>query len=212
MRSKSTNPEEVSVLIVEDEPRLRSILTEGVRECGYQAGGVRTGEEALAAMESHPADIAILDLNLPGMDGLQCFEKLRERWLDVAVVILTGFGTLDAAQRAIQLGVVEFLTKPASLGDLEKALHRAWQSLPACSHEEPAEESSVPVGEETDADTIPATRALQDLERKWILSALERHHGNRDAAAAELGISVRKLYYRLSEYQEHGGDAESNAD
>ncbi len=56
-----------------------------------EVGGVRTGEEALAAMEDAPADIAILDLNLPGMDGLQCFEKLKERWPDIAAANALGF-------------------------------------------------------------------------------------------------------------------------
>lgn len=199
MRNRSQGIEGARVLIVEDEPRLRSILTEGVRECGFCAGGVRTGEDALDAMRNAPSDIAILDLNLPGMDGLQCFEKLKEGWPDIAVIILTGFGTLEAARRAIQLGVVEFLTKPVSLGDLEKALHRAWQSLPVQMPEESPGESPGP--DDTTPSAAPAVRPLHALEREWILATLERHGGNREAAAAELGISVRKLYYRLSEYQ-----------
>jgi len=203
--SEPKSTEETFVLIVEDESRLRSILTEGVRECGYEAGGVRSGEDALQAMESRVADIAILDLNLPGMDGLQCFENLRERWPDLAVVILTGFGTLEAAQRAIRLGVVEFLTKPASLGDLERALHCAWRSLPAQAQADRVDEGATPSDNAVHAD---AGRRLEELEREWILAALDRHDGNREAAAAELGVSVRKLYYRLSEYQ-HRTDEES---
>ncbi len=211
MRTRTKGVEETCVLIVEDEPRLRSILIEGVRECGYQASGVRTGEEALAAMEDPPADIAVLDLNLPGMDGLQCFEKLKERWPDTAVIIRTGFGTLEAAQRTIQLGVVEFLTKPASLGDLERALHRAWQSLPAQSPEYLFGDSFEPADTTADVGTAPHVRPLHDLEREWILAVLKRHQGHREAAAAELGMSVRKLYYRLSEYQQSVDEAGSEA-
>ncbi len=210
MRTRIKDMEETSVLIVEDEPRLRSILTEGVRECGFRATGVRTGEEALVAMQAAPCDIAILDLNLPGMDGLQCFEKLKERWPDVAVVILTGFGTLDAAQRAIRLGVVEFLTKPASLGDLEKALHRAWRSVPAPVPEHWTSDNLRPADTRSDVGATSPVRPLRDLERAWILAALERHDGNREAAASELGISVRKLYYRLSEYQQRPGDVDTD--
>lgn len=210
MRDRPKSVENTVVLIVEDEPRLRSILAEGVRECRYQAAGVSTGEDALVAMKDAPADIAILDLNLPGMDGLQCFEKLRNRWPDLAVIVLTGFGTLEAAQRAIQLGVVEFLTKPASLGDLEKALHRAWRSLPAQAPEGIAGDSVVSTQQPAGKESAAAARPLEDLEREWILAALERHHGNREAAAAELGISVRKLYYRLSEYQGRAADGGSD--
>ncbi len=210
MRRRPKSAEETFVLIVEDEPRLRSILAEGVRECGYRASGVRTGEEALASLEDAPSDIAILDLNLPGMDGLQCFDRLKKRWPDIAVIVLTGFGTLEAAQHAIQLGVVEFLTKPASLGDLEKALHRAWRSLPADAPEDIPRESPVPADKLPGTGTAPAARRLQDFERDCIMAALKRHNGNREAAAAELGISVRKLYYRLSEFQHRAGDAGSD--
>lgn len=209
MRTRPKGVDETCVLIVEDEPRLRSILTEGVQECGYPAVGVRTGEEALTTMEAAPSDIAILDLNLPGMDGLQCFEKLKERWPDTAVIILTGFGTLEAAQRAIQLGVVEFLTKPASLGNLEKALHRAWRSLGEPNLEPQAGEMVDAAATASGTPVPDEVRPLRDLEQEWILTALKRHNGNREAAAAELGISVRKLYYRLSEYQQRqGGDAD----
>ena len=211
MHNMPKSVEETFVLIVEDEPRLRSILTDGVRECSFRAGGVRTGEEAFAAMEDAPADIAILDLNLPGMDGLQCFEKLKERWPDIAVVILTGFGSLEAAQRAIQLGVVELLTKPASLGDLEKALHRAWRSLPAGAPADLPSENLGPPDKTASAGAAPSVRPLRDLEREWVMAALTRHNGNREAAAAELGISVRKLYYRLSEYQRGADEANSDA-
>lgn len=124
------------------------------------------------------------------------------------MVILTGFGTLEAAQRAIQLGVVEFLTKPASLGDLEKALHRAWRSLSANAPDNIPGERPIPADKPADAGTAPAAGRLQDLEREWILAALERHGGNREAAAAQLGISVRKLYYRLCDYQGSAGDSD----
>jgi len=206
MRSRTKDLHETRVLIVEDEPRLRSILIEGVQECGFPAAGVRTGEEALAAMEVTASDIAIVDLNLPGMDGLQCFEKLKERWPETAVIVLTGFGTLEAAQRAIRLGVVEFLTKPASLGDIEKALHRAWRSL--TPPDTPgAEGASIGVATGPHAaDPLNEIRPLRDLEQEWILAALKRHGSNREAAAAELGISVRTLYYRLSEYQQRQAD------
>ncbi len=204
MRSRIKSVEDTGILIVEDEPRLRSILTEGVRECGFRADGVRTGEEAIAAWERSPSDIAILDLNLPGMDGLQCFERLKKSWPDMAVIVLTGFGTLETAQRAIQLGVVEFLTKPTSLGDLEKALHRAWRSLPAHTREDGVGEDLGPGDKTMGIDATSQAPPLRDLEQEWILAALDRHNGNREAAAAELGISVRKLYYRMSEYKQLG--------
>ncbi len=193
------------VLIVEDEDRLRTVLMEGVRDIGFPAVGVRCAEDAVRAMEQAPSDIAILDLNLPRMDGLKCFELLRERWPDLQVIILTGFGTLEAAQTAIKLGVVEFLTKPASLGDIEQALHRAWRRRPAPAPVAEAVSSEEPDDGDADPGEPGHPPTLRDIERESIYAALERHHGNREKAAEELGISVRKLYYRLAEYEHPGG-------
>jgi DNA-binding NtrC family response regulator len=113
------------VLIVEDETRLREMLTRAVREMGFTPVGASTAEAALREAESRTFDILILDLNLPGMSGLDMLERLRQSQPDIQVIILTGFGDLDAARHAIRLDVVDFLTKPCALGTLEEALDRA---------------------------------------------------------------------------------------
>jgi len=198
------------VLVVEDEPRVGQMLGQAMVELGYRAAVVRTGEEALKAMADHARPIVLLDLNLPGMTGLQCLTKIRETWPDTAAIILTGFGDLDAAKAAIHLDVVEFLTKPAHLGDLDVALSRAEQRLHAGELDQLRErfgKADAPPNREaagggTDDERPPA--ALADLERQAILESLARHEGNREQTAAELGISVRTLYYRLDQYKKAG--------
>ena len=196
-RSESIN---LAVLVVEDEPRLRELLTRAISSWGFAASGVRSAEEAIKLLQNQPHGIVLLDLNLPGeMDGLACLQVIRQRWPSMQAIILTGFGDLAAAQTAIHLDVVEFLTKPCHLGELEVALDRARRRLEAERKlpqlELPAE-PPIPTGER------PAT--LEELERQHILAALHRHDGNRAATAAELGISLRTLYYRLTEYQRQG--------
>ncbi len=187
------------VLIVEDEPRMRDVLTRAIEGWSFHVCAARTAEEGLRLMEQEPRPIVLLDLNLPGMSGMECLEIIRQRWPGTQVIILTGFGNLDAAKRAIHLDVVEFLTKPCHLGELETALGRAklrlMEVLPTA--EEPIRES------EPAPPAEPAT-TLEEVERQHILAALARHGGNRSATAAELGISLRTLYYRLSEYQKQG--------
>ncbi|HEX2973690.1 MAG TPA: response regulator [Tepidisphaeraceae bacterium] len=117
------------VLIVEDEPRMRELLLRAVGSWGWEVSAARTGEEALRAMEAEARQIVLLDLNLPGMGGLDCLEQMRRQWAETQVVILTGFGDLEAARRAIHLDVVEFLTKPCHLGELEQAMDRARRRL-----------------------------------------------------------------------------------
>jgi len=204
---KST--EETTVLIVEDESRLRDVLLSSAEECGFRAKASPSAEDAIALMEQDPCDIIMLDLNLPCMDGLRCFEIVRERWPATSAVILTGFATVEVAQRAIRLDVVELLTKPASLGDIEQALHRAWRRR----FEVPEEQLSDVAA--TTTDPTDATnqrhepRTMHEIEYECITESLARHGGNRAAAAAELGMSTRKLYYRLSEYRKSNPERRS---
>lgn len=192
-----------SVLIVEDETRLREMLLKAIPDMGFPVRGTRTAEDALRVMEQEPHEIVILDLNLPCMSGLEFCEILHTRWPQTRVIILTGFGDLAAAQKAIRLQVVDFLTKPASLGDIEASLERArrnWQQQ-ATAELDSVRSEFEPDEEESDGE-VRAT--LEDVEREHILAALDRNKGNRAATAAELGISVRTLYYRLAEFQRQG--------
>lgn len=193
---------EIRVLVVEDESRMRELLARAIESWGLPTLAARSAEEALRLMESDPARIALLDLNLPGMSGMECFEEIRRRWPQTQVIILTGFGDLDSARRAIHLDVVEFLTKPCHLGELEVAIDRARRRLA----EPDALPQTLEPSDDPSAADAPAT--LDELERQHILAALARHNGNRAATAAELGISLRTLYYRLNEYQKQGFEVE----
>jgi DNA-binding NtrC family response regulator len=208
------------VLIVEDEQRLRDLLLRSLTNWGFDASAARSAEEALRHSEATPPDIVLLDLNLPGMDGMEFFTSLRRKRPDVQGIVLTGFATVEAAKQAVHLDMVEFLTKPCHLGELEQALDRAVRRIA------PPDPPVVPVRDDDDspgrgfeanrrgaadasgeADDAPA-RTLDEVEREHILSTLQRHEGNRTATAAELGISRRTLYYKLTEYQKQGFEVE----
>ena len=185
------------VLIVEDEPRMRELLLRAMTGWGFDAKAARSGEEALRlAAGDEPPHIVVLDLDLPGIGGLETFGRLRERQPDLQGIVLTGFGSLDAARQAIHLDVVEFLTKPVPLGELEHALDRAIRRVV------PASPPVVP--EESASEPMPPGQTLAEVERRHILETLARNNGNRTATAAELGISRRTLYYKLGEYQRDG--------
>jgi DNA-binding NtrC family response regulator len=185
------------VLVVEDETRLREMLVRAVNDMGFSAQGVGNAESAARTMTDKSIDIAVLDLNLPGMNGMELFELIRRHHPATQVIVLTGFGDLEAAQKAIHFDAVDFLTKPCALGELERSLDRARVRLHRAST---TAEPPVPVPSTTSA---PAN-TLEAVERQHILNTLEKNHGNRAATAAELGISLRKLYYRLGQYQREG--------
>ncbi len=204
------------VLVVEDEQRLADLYGKMMPELGYRAMTVGSGEAALEAMAADPWPIVLLDINLPAMTGLECLAQIRAKHPETQAIILTGFGDLEAAKQAIHLDVVEFLTKPCHLGDLEVALDRAQKRIRKLLVEKlgdkveteqkaqpaaPIEDAAI---DDIDDDEIDGPTSLADLERKAIIEALERNEGNRRATAKELGISVRTLYYRLDEYRAQG--------
>jgi DNA-binding NtrC family response regulator len=186
---------EARVLVVEDESRLRELLQRALTGWGFEAAVARSGEEAIRLHEQSPFDIVILDLNLPAMDGLEALRRLRERTPGLQAIVLTGFASIESAKQAVHLDVVEFLTKPCHLGELEQALDRALRRMAPTP---PA------VLDEPDLPAPAPGVTLDEVERQHILAALRRNNGNRTATALELGISRRTLYYKLEEYQKQG--------
>ena len=204
------------VLVVEDDPRVRKMLGDALKQMGLNATFAFSAEGADKLLGGCAYDVLILDLNLPGMNGIDFLARIRQRGCDVPVIILTGFGDLEAAKKAIHFDVVEFLSKPCTLGSLETAMSRARRRRKgqiigeaaasgeaAVAFEEP-QSSKAAALEEATASNQAEDLSMEAVERRHILAALKKHNGNRTAAANELGISVRKLYYRLGEYQRKG--------
>jgi DNA-binding NtrC family response regulator len=177
---------------------MREMLLRAVQEMGFAASGVGTAELALKALDQPDApQIILMDLNLPGMDGLEFMQRARARCPQAAMIVLTGFGSLEAAKMAIRYDAVDFLTKPCRLDELETALARAQLRIRSAA---PLPAAIEHVAETPNVFTTDGIGTLEDVEREQILAALERHAGNRAATAAELGISERTLYYRLARY------------
>jgi two-component system nitrogen regulation response regulator NtrX len=104
-----------SILIVDDEPGVRSALGGVLRDEGYAVDAVETGEACLERLATQPYDIVLLDIWLPGVDGLATLARMRERQYDAQVVIISGHGNVESAVRAIKMGAFDFVEKPLSL-------------------------------------------------------------------------------------------------
>jgi two-component system nitrogen regulation response regulator NtrX len=103
------------ILIVDDEPGVRSALGGVLRDEGYDVDTVSSGEECLDRATRNAPDVILLDVWLPGMDGLVTLRKLRERQVDAQVVLISGHGNIESAVRAIKMGAFDFVEKPLSL-------------------------------------------------------------------------------------------------
>jgi two-component system, NtrC family, nitrogen regulation response regulator NtrX len=104
-----------TILIVDDEPGVRTSLTGVLRDEGYTVEAVPSGEACLDRVTRGPVDLIVLDVWLPGMDGLATLARLRERQVDAQVVLISGHGNIESAVRAIKMGAFDFVEKPLSL-------------------------------------------------------------------------------------------------
>jgi two-component system, NtrC family, nitrogen regulation response regulator NtrX len=104
-----------SILIVDDEPGVRSALSGVLRDEGYEVESVDSGEACLERLAVQVYDVVVLDIWLPGMDGLATLARMRERQNDAQVVIISGHGNVESAVRAIKMGAFDFVEKPLSL-------------------------------------------------------------------------------------------------
>ena len=104
-----------SVLIVDDEAGVRTALSGVLRDEGYQVDAVESGEACLDRVARAPYDVIVLDIWLPGLDGLATLERLRQRHVDAPVVMISGHGNIESAVRAIKMGAYDFVEKPLSL-------------------------------------------------------------------------------------------------
>jgi len=104
-----------SILVVDDEPGVRSSVSGVLRDEGFDVDTADTGEECLEKANSAAYDVIVLDIWLPGLDGLTTLQRLRERQIDSQVVIISGHGNIESAVRAIKMGAYDFIEKPLSL-------------------------------------------------------------------------------------------------
>ena len=103
------------ILVVDDEPGVRAALEGILEDEGFEVRTVETGEQGLSALETESFDAVLLDVWLPGIDGLETLVQLRERRIDSEVVMISGHGTIDTAVKATKLGAFDFVEKPLSL-------------------------------------------------------------------------------------------------
>ncbi len=114
----------ISVLIVDDENAARDLCRDVARESGLQVQTAGTTEQALEILDQYPADILITDLRVPQLGGLELLKRVRENYPQVAVIVLTQYGSIESAVDAIRLGASDYLTKPFHLDELRRKLDR----------------------------------------------------------------------------------------
>jgi CheY-like chemotaxis protein len=112
------------VLVVDDEPVVRGFLAHCLEEWGYSVKQVGSADEALDLMVANPASVVLVDVKMPGHDGLWLAERLRATWPGTPVVMASGIDDLQTIRQSRELGAVDYVTKPITPSQLREVLRR----------------------------------------------------------------------------------------
>lgn len=144
------------ILIVDDEPNIPPMIACVLEPLGHEVAIASNGLEAIAHIENEACDLVISDVNMPGADGFAVLKAARSKPAGPAVIIITGFGTIDAAVRAMKAGATDYITKPMDNAQLKTLVEQVLARRPSKS------ESAGP-----SRDLIGSSKPMEEL-RQWI--------------------------------------------
>ena len=162
-----------SILVAEDQTDIRDLLVMNLRSAGYDVSAVADGPAALASEGERPSDLLILDLMMPGLDGLEVTKALRARGRSTPILMLTAKSTELDRVLGLELGADDYLTKPFSLAELlarVKALLRRADLLRAANAEQQAQTQTIRNG---DLEVLPSKRQVRYRGHAIDFTALE---------------------------------------
>ena len=129
------------ILLVDDEVAFANNIAKLISKRGYDIITVYNGESAVQAVEEHDFDVIVLDLKMPGMDGMSALKLIKGKKPEVEVIILTGHGSFESGIDGMQLGAFDFIMKPVRFDDLYEKIRQAFQRKLIIDEREPGSET-----------------------------------------------------------------------
>ncbi|MBW1767288.1 MAG: response regulator [Deltaproteobacteria bacterium] len=108
----------IQVMLVDDEVEFLDTLIKRMRKRNVDIAGVKSGEEALIALDQNQVDVVILDVRMPGMDGIEVLREIKRRYPLIEVIMLTGHANIEVAVQGMELGAFDYLMKPMDIDEL----------------------------------------------------------------------------------------------
>jgi two-component system, response regulator RegA len=167
-----------NILVVEDDNAFRSVLVQAFEDRGYDALGVPDAASAIAAARHDSPEMAVVDLRLPDRDGLEVVRELKAIDPSIAIVVLTGYGSIATALESIRLGALHYLTKPTDADRILAAFEHGLASRPR--------------------DLSTSLPSLARVEWEYLQRVLTDCDGNVSEAARRLGMHRRSLQRKLA--------------
>jgi two-component system response regulator RegA len=173
------------VMVVDDDEVFRTRLSRAFAQRNWESRAAGDGEEALSVAGELKPDLALIDLRMPGMDGLDLVEKLRAADPAVTIIVLTGYGSIPTTVAAMKRGADHYLSKPADADEILSAYEKLQPS------------------DDGEADVPTTTPTLARVEWEHMQRVIADCGGNISQAARALGIHRRSLQRKLSKYPPH---------
>src|SRR5271157_1555531 len=107
------------ILVVDDEPDFSRLFASVLTEMGYEVSTASGGRQGLLKIRENPPDILFLDVKMPQVDGLECLRRIRKTKRKFVIVVMTAYGDIESARKAMRLGADEYISKPFDLDDLK---------------------------------------------------------------------------------------------
>lgn len=117
----------IRVLVVDDETNFRKLLVRELERRGHQTSAAEDGVEALDLLQTDEADIVLLDLKMPGLDGIEVMRRLKDQPDPPEVIVMTGYGSVPTAIEAVKLGAYDYVTKPCKIEKLDLLVRKAFE-------------------------------------------------------------------------------------
>ena len=157
----------MNIIIVDDEPKIRKGLSKllGSHEGWVVSGAFAEAESALSFLYEHEIDVIITDIQMPGMQGLDMVHQIRLVNREIPVIIISGYSRFDYAQRAIELGVRKYVTKPTSPDEITQTLEQIEQEL--SQRTEALRRAVVPPEGSPPVQNLLILRAIEYIEQNY---------------------------------------------
>lgn len=112
-------------MVVDDELFVRELLLEFLSSEGYEVSLADSGEKAVKLMQSEPADVVLVDLKMPGIDGIETLRQIKNTAPNTLSIVMTGYPTIDSSIEALRCGAYDYVVKPFKLNDLKSSIEKA---------------------------------------------------------------------------------------
>ena len=156
---------QTSVLVVDNDIGMCELLVDDLARRGFHPLSNTRGEDALRTLHTHEVEVVITDLNMPGMNGLELCQDIRQNWPEIPVIVLTAFGSMDSAVAAMRADAFDFITKPIELDLLAMTIGRA---LKHRALERKIQKLSAKVEQQSGFDQLIGSSAVMEELKKQI--------------------------------------------